>query len=60
MLDLIANLDIEGWIAVVLAAHGLAIAVVNLTPTPKDDEFLRKAYKVVEVLAGLFTRKAKI
>lgn len=45
--------------AALLAAHGLAVAVVNLTPTPKDDEFVAKAYKVIEFLAGIFGKTAK-
>jgi hypothetical protein len=32
---------------------------VNLTPTPKDDEIIAKIYKVVEVLAGILTDRAK-
>jgi hypothetical protein len=46
-------------VAVLLAAHALAVAVVNLTPTPKDDEIVGKVYKVIEFVAGIFTRKAK-
>lgn len=49
----------EGILAVLAGLHALAIAVVNLTPTPKDDEILSKIYGVVEVVAGLFTAKAK-
>lgn len=46
-------------VAGVLAAHTLAVFVVNLTPTPKDDEILAKVYGVIEWLAGLITPKAK-
>lgn len=49
----------EGIAGVVLALHGLALAVVNLTPTPKDNEALAKAYKWVNVFAGLFTNRAQ-
>lgn len=53
-------LDNWGEIAGVLAAvHVLALAVVNVTPTPKDDEFYAKLYKVIEVLAGVVTKLAK-
>lgn len=53
-------LDNWGEIAGVLAAvHVLALAVVNVTPTPKDDEFYAKLYKVIEVLAGIVTKLAK-
>lgn len=53
---------VENWdavLAVLAGVHALAVAVVNLTPTPKDNEILEKVYKVVEVAAGLFTTKAK-
>lgn len=49
----------EAFLAVMAALHGLAIAIVNLTPTPKDDEILAKIYRVVEILAGIFTNRAK-
>lgn len=49
----------EAFLAVLAALHGLAIAIVNLTPTPKDDEILAKIYRVVEILAGIFTDRAK-
>lgn len=49
----------EGLLVAFAAAHALALAIVNLTPTPKDNEVLAKVYKVVEVFAGLFTPKAK-
>lgn len=45
-------------LAGVLAAHALALFIVNLTPTPKDDTFVARAYKVVEWVAGI-TRRAK-
>lgn len=45
--------------AVVVAIHALAVTIVNLTPTPKDDEVLARVYRVVEVSAGLLTRLAK-
>ncbi len=41
------------------ALHLLALAIVNLTPTPKDDEVYAKAYKVIEKLAGVVTKMAK-
>ena len=56
------NFITENWeeiLAVLAALHGLAIAIVNLTPTPKDDEILAKIYRVVEILAGIFTNRAK-
>ena len=44
---------------VFVAVHALALAIVNLTPTPKDNEVLGKVYKWIEVLGGVVTRKAK-
>ena len=44
---------------ILLAAHALAIVIVNLTPTPKDDEALAKFYRAVEFLAGIVTKLAK-
>ena len=49
----------EAFLAVLAALHGLAIAIVNLTPTPKDDEVIAKIYRVVEILAGILTDRAK-
>ena len=49
----------DNILAVVAGVHALAVAIVNLTPTPKDDEYLAKVYGYVEILAGLFTSKAK-
>jgi hypothetical protein len=53
-------------IAVAVAIHGLALAIVNLTPTPKDNEALDaysrvlvKLYRVVELLAGIIGPLAK-
>ena len=48
-----------GWLGVLVAVNALATAIVNLTPTPKDNEILAKAYRVVEFAAGIFTRRAK-
>ena len=39
-----------------LAAHGLAQFIVNLTDTPKDDRWVGKVYKAVELLAGVTDR----
>jgi hypothetical protein len=53
---------ITNWasiLAVLGALHALALAVVNLTATPDDDALLAKAYRVVEMVAGIFTAKAK-
>lgn len=49
-----------------LAIHGVAVLVVNLTPTPKDDEAvagagaaLRQSYRIIEILAGVVTPLVK-
>jgi hypothetical protein len=54
------------YVALVVALHGLALVIVNLTPTPKDDEALGSArrvvvklYRVVEILAGIVGPLAK-
>jgi len=49
----------EGIFAVVIALHAAALAIVNLTPTPKDDAVVAKVYGVIEVVAGIVTKKAK-
>ncbi|OQW34865.1 MAG: hypothetical protein A4E20_01425 [Nitrospira sp. SG-bin2] len=38
----------------------VAQIIVNLTPTPKDDEFVGKAYKWLERVAGIWSYKAKM
>lgn len=52
--------NISDYIALAIAVHGVALVVVNLTPTPKDNEALGaasrlavKLYRVVEILAGI-------
>jgi hypothetical protein len=54
------------YIALAVAIHGVALAVVNLTPTPKDNEALDnyarvvvKVYRVVEILAGIISPRVK-
>ncbi|CAB4139472.1 hypothetical protein UFOVP347_28 [uncultured Caudovirales phage] len=49
----------EAIVAVLVALHALALAVVNLTPTPRDNEILARVYRVVEMVGGIVTRKAK-
>jgi hypothetical protein len=60
------NDRIAEYIAVVIAVHGAAVAIVNLTPTPKDDEALGrytriavKLYRAIEILAGVVTPLVK-
>ena len=54
------------YVALAAAIHGVAVVIVNLTPTPKDNEYLDgatkvlvKVYRAVEILAGLVSRRAK-
>jgi hypothetical protein len=51
---------------IAMAAHATAMLIVNLTPTPKDDEaagaagaMIRQAYRAVEILAGIVFPLAK-
>lgn len=39
------------YLEVALAIHAAASLICALTPTRKDDDFLGKAYKVLEFLA---------
>ena len=53
---------LNNWaeVAGILAAvHVLALAIVNATPTPRDDELYGKLYKVIEVIAGIVSKTAK-
>lgn len=38
---------------IILALHSLALIIVNLTDTPKDNEMVAKVYRWVEFLAGI-------
>lgn len=58
--------QLADYAALAVAIHGLAVVVVNLTPTPKDNETLGavevagvKLYRVVEILAGIISKRAK-
>lgn len=46
-------------VAALFAVHAAAVAIVNLTPTPKDDEIVAKFYRLIEILAGIVSRTAK-
>ena len=57
---------IAEYIAVAVAVHGAAVAIVNLTPTPKDNEALGnytrmavKLYRAIEILAGVVSPLVK-
>jgi hypothetical protein len=54
------------YIALAVAIHGVALVVVNMTPTPKDNEALDgytkvivKAYRAIEILAGIISPRVK-
>jgi hypothetical protein len=60
------NDRIAEYIAVAIAIHGAAVAIVNLTPTPKDDEALGRysrmavrLYRAIEILAGVVSPLVK-
>lgn len=49
-----------------LMVHAAAVMIVNITPTPRDDELLSdvakmggKAYRAIEILAGVVTPLVK-
>jgi hypothetical protein len=54
------------YVALAVALHGVALVIVNMTPTPKDNEALDnyrrivvKAYRAVEILAGIVSPRVK-
>lgn len=53
---------VANWVGIlgaVAAVHAAAVAVVNLTPTPKDDAAVASVYAVVEKVAGIISPLAK-
>lgn len=60
-MDLIAD-----YVALAVAIHGVALVIVNMTPTPKDNEALDnysrlvvKAYRAIEIMAGIVSPRVK-
>ena len=51
--------NLGALVAIAAAIHTLAVLIVNLTPTPKDDAVVARIYKFVETLAGLITKRVK-
>lgn len=54
------------YASLIVALHTAAMIIVNLTPTPKDNEALGnvgrlavQAYRVLEIFAGIVTPLAK-
>lgn len=57
---------VQEYITLVVAIHGVALMIVNLTPTPKDnaalDKYTRlvvKVYRAIEIAAGVISPKVK-
>jgi hypothetical protein len=57
---------IAEYVALAVAIHGLALVIVNLTPTPKDNEALSnaariavRAYRLIEIIAGVVSPRVK-
>jgi len=57
---------LSDYVSLVVALHGVALVIVNMTPTPRDNEALDnyrrlavKLYRVVEILAGVISPKVK-
>jgi hypothetical protein len=46
-------------LGVLFAIHAAALAIVNLTPTPKDNNVVSKFYRILEIAAGVITRLSK-
>lgn len=53
------NVTLTDLIEVILALHGAAVLIVNLTDTPKDDDLVSRFYRAIELFAGLVTPLAK-
>jgi hypothetical protein len=49
----------KNLIEILIAIHAVALLIVNMTPTQKDNTALAKYYRIVEILAGIVTRLAK-
>jgi hypothetical protein len=49
---------VNEYLEVALAIHAACSAICALTPTPKDDRIVRKAYRLIEI-GGLLVGRAK-
>jgi hypothetical protein len=49
-------MDISKYVETALTIHAAASAITALTPTPKDDSAVRRAYRVIELLALVTSR----
>ncbi|WP_438983585.1 hypothetical protein [Vulcanococcus sp.] len=58
--------SLSDYVALIVALHGVALVIVNMTPTPKDNEALDnyrriavKLYRAIEIIAGIVSPKVK-
>lgn len=51
--------NIEVIITFLFTIKVVAVAIVNLTPTPEDNKWLGHFYRVLEIVAGIITPAAK-
>jgi hypothetical protein len=49
---------INQYLEVALAIHAACSAICAMTPNPRDDQFLRKVYRLIEI-GGLLVGRAK-
>jgi hypothetical protein len=49
----------QTFLTVAASLHGAALVICNLTKTPKDDEAVAKVYRLIEIVAGIVTPRAK-
>lgn len=57
LMTILSNLD--AIITAILALKVFANIIVNLTDTPVDNLWLGRFYRCIEVVAGIWTAKAK-
>lgn len=51
--------DLRDLVQALLSAHALALLIVNLTPTPRDNVAVARLYRALEMVAGLWSPMAK-
>jgi hypothetical protein len=51
-------MELSKYVETALAVHAAASAITALTPTPKDDNTVRKLYRIIELIA-LVTGRTK-
>lgn len=53
---------LDNWADIALivgAIHVAALVIVNVTPTPKDDQWVSRIYRWFEILGGVVTELVK-